>query len=648
MYFRLKKNSCGQVLQLVEAYRNAQGKPGHRIVISLGNAAINEDERKTIAALVERRLYGYTDIFEQAQPQSIQTWVGSIVRQVDSHGKWHPLVKHSVSDPAPGDRTTTPELVVDGVLVDQVSHTNTVPVGPQLIGLHAWNALGMPQTLEQLGFNSAQQHAAAVSVINRLTDPAHEHRLGEWFAQTGLPELFEQPGGIPSDDRYYRVSDRLLASKEKIEHHLQRQQQALYDLDRTILLYDLTNTHFEGTAAGNPKAKRGHNKQKRDDCPQITVGMVFDQNGFELAHRVFEGNKSDSKSVVDMVGDLEKLVERETLFSAQKPLVIMDAGIATRQNLDLLKKKGFSYLVNDSRRGRKNYAERFKEEGFVVVQNREKKEPVEIKSIEQTHTVSDKKDEEDCSYTERLLLCRSASRGEKEAAIFSQAEKKFIEAVDKLSKRVAEGKLIDKEKILRSIGRIQQRHPRVQRYYTIECCFCSEPEHGAPLAPSIKSQRNDALCKEKDLLNGCYVLRTDRLTLTDQQIWQVYMTLTKAEDGFRALKSDLGLRPNPHHRENRVDGHVFISVLAYQLLRYITFGLEKHGDTRTWGSIRRVLQTHCYTTIILPTKNGTVYRIRKAGEPEECQKAIYRMLQIDWRNLPVIKQIVQQKNNSTL
>jgi transposase len=187
----------------------------------------------------------------------------------------------------------------------------------------------------------------------------------------------------------------------------------------------------------------------------------------------------------------------------------------------------------------------------------------------------------------------------------------------------------------------------VQRYFTVDIVK-THPENASEKGLSVQYQRKGELYQECLELTGCYVLRTDRQDFTPQQLWHTYMTLTKAEDGFRALKSHLGLRPNPHHKEDRVDGHVFISVLAYHLLRFITYRLEKNNDHRNWESIRRVLQTHCYTTIIVPTKNGAVYRIRKAGEPEECQKAIYRSLGINWKKLPVIRKVIQQKTPSTL
>jgi transposase len=238
--------------------------------------------------------------------------------------------------------------------------------------------------------------------------------------------------------------------------------------------------------------------------------------------------------------------------------------------------------------------------------------------------------DEDGDYTEQVVLCRSDARGEKERAIVSNAEKRFVAELDKLQKRVLNGRLTDKDKVERSIGRIQSKHPRIQRYYETEIV-------GDERAESICWRRKDEELRRSSELFGCYVLRTDINTLTNIEIWRLYITLTRAEEGFQCLKRDLGLRPNRHHKEDRVDGHIFITVLAYQLMCWISRKLEQSGDRRDWDTIRRILRTHCYTTIILPTKAGHVYRIRKAAQPEECQREIYETLGIDWKKLPVTK-----------
>jgi hypothetical protein len=513
MFFRIKTTKSGQVLKLIESYRDDTMRPRHRNVASLGNAAIAHTDWKPIAKAVEDRLYGRTALMARNLSTEQARWVDRIVRQVAGEGQWHALPK-----------TPCAMEVIDGVQAEAVGHADTAELGPVLVGWEIWKRLGMPETLNALGFNRSQSQAAAISVINRLADPLSEHSLLDWYRRTGLPELMGNRLRGAGDDRFYRVSDLLLERKEEIERHLRDRQSNLFNLTRTVLLYDLTNTHFEGLCRRNPKAKRGANKQKRNDCLQIVVGMVFDQFGFELSHQVFEGSLHDSKSLLRMIGELNTL----TGAGKEKPLIVMDAGVATRKNLDLLRAHGFAYLVNDTRGQRKRYIEMFrKQDGFQVVEGRAGKETV------------------------------------------------YVRVMD------------------------------------------------------------DPLAAGGD--------RPDERTLTEHQLWQLYISLTQAEAGFKALKSNLGLRPNPHQKEDRVDAHVFICVLAYHLLRNILWTLEQKGDHRDWETLKRILRTHCYTTIMLPTRNGQTHRIRKAGQPEECQKAIYRNLDIIWDRLPSNRSVIGEK-----
>ena len=614
MFFRLKTTRSGQVLRLVESYRDETAHPRHRAVVSLGNAPIERADWKPIAKAVEDRLYGHEVLLGRTLSESQTQWVDRIVRQVGNEARWQPLARSAAN-----------EEVLDGVRADAVSHTDTAELGPVLLGWEIWKRLGMPGLLERQGFNRSQRQAAAISVINRLADPTSEHSLMDWYRRTGLPELMGNRLRGAGDDRFYRVSDRLLSCHGAIEAHLRDRQSSLFNLDRTVLLYDLTNTHFEGLCGRNPKAKRGANKQKRNDCAQIVVGMVFDQYGFEIAHKVFEGNRNDGKSLVEMIVELNAVAAP----GRGKPLVVMDAGVATRKNLNLLREHGFGYLVNDSRGQRQRYREAFREQqDFQIVQSREGKAPVRVRVMDDPQPA-----DLDGDKPERIVLCKSEPRGEKEQAIVSNAERRFLEALGKLAARVEKGRLKARSKIEQAIGRIKARHPRAAKFYAVTLEDAAE-------GPRVRWTRDDQRLAEAADLWGCYVLRTDEQTLNEHDLWQLYISLTQAEAGFKALKSDLGLRPNPHHKEDRVDAHVFICVLAYHLLRNILWTLEQKGDHRNWGTLKRVLRTHCYTTILLPTQSGQTHRIRKAGQPEECQKALYRNLGIAWNQLPCNRSIV--------
>lgn len=624
MFFRLKKTKSGQVLKLIESYRDVEGVPRHRTVVSLGDAAVDQERYKSIAKAVEARLYAHEYLpLGLELDEACQGWVDRIVRKVEQNGCW---TKHARAAGGALRAVLADEsVVIDGVLADQVTHSQTALLGPVLAGWEAWNALGMKELLITLNFSEQQCQTAAISVINRLTDPVAECNLPDWFADTALPELMGCTLKGAGDDRFYRISDKLLEHKTAIEAHVSQRQKTLFSLDRTVLLYDLTNTHFEGVCAANPKAKYGKNKQKRNDCPQVVVGMVFDSDGFAVAHRIFEGNQGDGPSLIHMLETLDGSIDKTT----EKPIIIMDAGIGSVENRKLLKEKGYDYLVNDSRGVRKKYKEQFEADNtFAPVEGRTPEKEVLV------HAMDDPNPNEEIDWTEQIVLCQSAARAQKEHAMLSRAEARMIDALKKLAARIEKGTLKTPSKIDQAIGRIRAKNTRVSRFYTIRR---SETEPTA-----LIWERKDEQIEEANALCGCYVLRTNQTGLDASALWNLYITLTRAEAGFRALKSDLGLRPNHHQVEGRVDGHIFICTLAYQLMRQILYPLESAGDYRSWETLRRILSTHTYTTVHLPTQDGRLHRIRNAGLPDERQAALYRTLGIKWRGLPRTHTVIQR------
>jgi transposase len=629
MFFRLKKTGSGQVLKLIESYRDLEGVPRHRTVVSLGNAQIDPLQYKPIAQAVQMRLYAQESLQLGLElNEGCQEWADRIVRKVEQEGCWTRYARETGGSL----RASLVEnsVVIDGVIADQVSHSQSALLGPVLAGWHAWNTLGLTEYLRTLGFSESQCQAAAISVINRLTDPVAEYNLPEWFSNTALPELMGCTLKGAGDDRFYRISDKLLDHQVAIEAHVSRRQKTLFNLDRTVLLYDLTNTHFEGACEANPMARYGKNKQKRTDCPQVVVGIVFDAQGFAVAHRLFDGNQSDGTSLPYMLETLEATIEKPS----KKPMIIMDAGLASVENRKLLQGKGYNYLINDSRGIRKKYKEHFEDKDlFRPVDGRTREKEVLV------CTMNDPKPNDLINWTEQIVLCQSEARSQKEHAMLSKAELRMMVQLEKLAARITGGTLKDSTKIDQAIGRIRAKNSRVSRFYTIE--------RSEETPSRLIWARKDASMEEADALCGCYVLRTNQAGLDACAIWKLYITLTRAEAGFRALKSDLGLRPNHHQIESRVEGHIFICTLAYQLMCQLLYPLETAGDARSWETLRRILATHTYTTVHLPTQDGTLHRIRNAGHPDERQAAIYRTLGIEWRKLPRAHTIIQKTEAAT-
>ncbi len=540
-----------------------------------------------IAHHVRQRLHGLHDLFEASLSVEEAEWIDRIVKVSERSRSAH------------GNATK-----LDGVLADRVETMNVAEFGPELVGMAAWRALGLTEKLLEFGMNKRATALAQAMVINRMVDPLSEWALIEWIERTALPECLNVRITKKTKDRLYKTSDELMARRQKIEEYLRQSEQQLFGLRRSIVLYDVTNTHFAGLCKANPKAARGKNKQKRNDCLQVAIGIAFDEFGFSLAHEVFEGNMSDSKTLTQMLDRLAKVdVEQK------KPVVILDAGIATPANLEILKQRNYSYLVNITRGSRAKYAAFFEQTGFTALPGRDADEQVEIKAVADIERPGD-----------QLVLCRSMKRREKEQAMISNAEKRFIKDVEALRKRVNEGRLKDQKKIIRTIGRLAQKHPRVARFYDLD--FVDD---------GIRFERKDQKMDKAYELCGDYVLRTDN-AFDPQTIWHLYMTLLKAEEGFKILKGTLGLRPNFHQKEHRVDGHIFISILAYHLLCWINAKFEAAGDRRTWRTVRRILRTHCLATTRFPMDDGRLVSIRKPSLPDEGQVQIYKLLAINWAN----------------
>lgn len=613
MYFREKDTKNGRLLQLVRGNRCLDGKVRQQVILSLGGCWVPDVHRHDVARFVEAAVSGQAEFFP-ACPE-VTCWVDMILDRMKAEGKLE-LARKMVSRALPDGS------VADGVLVDRVTHGDMRLLGVLLPLRRAWEALGITEFLLGCGMPARRIKAAQACVFNRLVDPCSEHELPAWIETVALDELLDERFSSFGKEIFYRAGDDLLECSGKLGRHLRDREASLFSLGNTILLYDLTNSYFEGECNSNPKARRSKNsKEKRTDCPLLSVGLVLNREGFPIVHKVFAGNTSDSKTILDVVGEL-----RAEAGDAGRPTVVLDGGIATAANLALLLANNYDYVVNGKRTTRQNFAEDFAETGdFHAVQGRDDKKPVFVKRLWAEHEVT--------------LLCRSDDRKAKEDAMVSKTEERYLEALGKLAARIGrgDGKLhLDEPEgvthVNQCVGRIASRYTRASKFYSVTY---DEKER------KLSWKRDDGKYQADAALHGCYHLRTSRKDLSDDEIWLIYIMLTHVETAFHLLKGELGLRPFYHWKEDRCDAHIWITVLAYHILRWTEYSLRLAGIDSTWMEVRRLLQTHCYATITMPCKNGKEYQIRRPGKPDERQALIYRALDIDMATLPVIKKLVE-------
>jgi len=573
---------------LVESIATPKG-PRHRTICSLGSLApAPEEEWRSLARKLSTALGGQTTLLTDPAVEALAQRV-------------RPVRHHPRPEPAAG-------ADVVAVHTDQVETEHAREAGPVHVGHQMWQALGLATILTEAGLSARARVVTEVMTLNRLVSPASEHAMPDWIRRTALADLLGIDFSTLSDESLYRNLNRLHPQRAAIEQALAAREHTLFNLDDTIYLYDLTSTYFEGQCLHNPQATRGYSRDHRPDCKQVVVGLVLDRDGFPKAHEVFDGNRVDRTTLADMLTTLEQRTGRRGGAT-----VVVDRGMAFADNLKEITDRGHHYLVASRQAERTAHLDAFEDEtGWADVIRQpsprnpgQKKSRVEIKR--------------QLVGSEVHILCRSEGRAEKDRAIREKHEQRFLEDLKKLQARVTTGHLRVEAKVHEAIGRLKERHSRVARYYAITYDAATQAVAWTPHEDKkTKAER----------LDGGYLLKTDRQDLGDEEIWRLYILLTRVEDAFRDMKSPLMERPIFHHLEHRVQTHIFLCVLAYHLLVAIEKRFLDQGVHTSWATLREQLSTHQVVTVVLPSTNGQTLRIRKGSTPEAIHREIYRTLQL--------------------
>ena len=488
---------------------------------------------------------------------------------------------------------------IQHVDVDSLELLRPRSVGVEHLALWAMDQLGLRTRLEGLGIGASLRAAAIGSIIARMARPGSERATRRWLGErSALGELLDVDFATMGPMRLYRASDALMAHREAIEHHLFDQAMGLFDLHPTITLYDLTNTYFEGEAGGQPKARRGHSKEKRTDCPLLTLGLVLDASGFVRRSQVFAGNVREHHTLAEML---------DALNAPRAALVVMDRGIATEDRVQWLRDEGYRYLVVSRERTR-----HFDPEAAVRF------ETASSHGVHLHKVLSE-------DGQEVRLYCFSEERAAKERGIVERFAKRFEEALTKLSEGLSKPRTQKRiDKVWQRIGRLKAQSRGVAQHYAVEL----DTDKSGQRATAVRFTRRP-LSGSMMTHPGVYCLRSNETGWDEATLWRTYFTLTDLEAVFRSLKSELGLRPIYHHKPIRAEGHLFITVIAYQLVQVIRTRLRQGGETASWTTLRRILEGQQRITATFRRADGATLHVRKATRAEPPQQAIYDALGID-------------------
>jgi transposase len=488
---------------------------------------------------------------------------------------------------------------VQAVDVDSLELSRPRSVGVESVALWAMAEVKFTQLLQDLGLSGPQRSLIVGAIIGRMAAPGSERATHRWLSErSGLGELLEVDFEAMALAPFYRAADLLMRHRAVIEQTVFARVSDLFGLDWTVTLYDLTNTFFEGAALGNPKAQRGHSKEKRRDCPLVTLGLVLDGSGFVRRSQTFDGQVTEGTTLEGML---------EGLGAPRGALVVMDAGIATEENIQWLRTHGYRYLVVSRERQRQFDA------AAATALTTASGDALAIQRVV------------DADAEEVRLYCFSECRARKEEGISERFTQRFEAALQALHEGLARPrttKAIDK--LWERIGRLKATSHGVGQHYAIEIVA----DATGKTAQAIRWERQPVA---GTMLThpGVYCLRTNEMTWDAERLWRTYVTLTDLESVFRSLKSELGLRPVYHRTEGRVDGHLFISVLAYQFVQLIRRRLRTQGISERWSTLRDTLAGQCRVTTTFRRADGRTLHVRKATRAEPAQLAIIQALGSD-------------------
>jgi transposase len=587
-----------------------------RTLLNLGkDFAIEPAHWPLLAARIEQFLQGSAP--HQAELFALANDVGQLLEASAEY--YSNLIIAKLALPV---ATATSEQDYHSVDINHVEAAQARSIGVETLAMHAVMQLQLDQKLAALGFNKIDSAAALGSIIGSMVSPGSELQTHDWLqSRTGLGELLDYDFGSISLTRLYKISDKLLQHQPALETFLGAQEQTLFDLNRSIVLYDLTNTYFEGQCTQNPKAQFGRSKEKLKCCPLVTLGLVLDGNGFPLSSQVFPGNASEPATLSLMLDGLHG----KNPAPGEKPVIIMDAGIASAENIAWLSERGYLYLVVS----RERYVQDPRDQdNAVLVRETEQNKVTVYRTI-------------DAETKETRLYCYSDQKAKKEQAIRNRFHVRLEEALDKLNAGLdKKGTIKNYAKILERIGRLREKNSRVASDYRIEVIADDEKTNAIRIEwmRESKSEQKDQHC-------GVYCLRTNIPDWSEEQLWATYIMLTEIEATFRSLKTDLGLRPVYHHKEDRVTGHLFITLLAYHLVHTLRYQLKQQGIHLSWDSIRNIMSTQQRLTITLPTDDNKTIHLRTTTQAEARQKRIYIALSINPDPIGKCKTIIDNKKS---
>jgi hypothetical protein len=502
-------------------------------------------------------------------------------------------------------RYDTGKEKADWEMVDLSSMKNkdAREVGAEWLCKQAFDQLGISRFLQSKYWNSSKISLAMTHIISRAVYPASELKTVRFIKEnSAVTEITGYDRNNITKDQLYKISHDLYSVKDELEDYLSKRTNELFDLDDKIILYDLTNTYFEGQMKNSKLAKFGRSKEKRKDARLVVLAVVINREGFLKYSNIFEGNMADSKTLETIVTALSQ----NTSFSDRKPIVVIDAGIATEDNLNMLKRQGYDYMCV-SRSNLKNY---LADTDTTPVEIKDKRnQPIELMKVNTGQQNGD-----------NYLWVRSRAKALKENSMNGLLSQRYEEGVQSINEGICKkGGTKKLDKVHERIGRLKQKYPSVHKYYDM-----TVTDNGNGVAISVSCKHKSGADPDKHA--GVYFLRTSLTDIDEKTFWAIYNVIREIEYTFRVLKTDLDLRPVYHKTDKAAMAHLHLGILAYWLVSTIRYQLKQQGYKHDWREIVRTMNSQkCVTTTVENIK-GNIVSVRQCTEPTQNAQYIYKLM----------------------
>ena len=599
--------------RLKESYRNALGRSCTRILLNVGfvDDLLPEEMRDISRALTYK--YEHQDD-KELWPDALCVYSDRVRERTLEY--WGEMVKLGSLDIISKAYEASKAKAERHVDTDTLEHKDARDIGAEWLCLQAIRQLEFDKFLLSLGWSREDVKIAIAHLIVRTVyTPSELKSMRIMRDNSAVCQLLDLAMDAVTHRKVYSVADWFLKEKVKIEKYLCHKTDDLFKPTNRIMLFDLTNFYFEGRKENSRKAKFGRSKEKRSDCQLLVLALAINTDGFIRYSSVLEGNTADPKSLPDMV---DKLTRENPAKCAddEKVLVVIDAGIATEENLKLIKEKGYNYLCV-SRKALTEYTVDAAAKTVTVHDCRER--PIKLQEV---HT-----DGEDY-----YLKIDSPAKALKEESMNRKFKKGFEDGLQAIAASIAKkGGTKKRDAVLKRIGKLEGKYPSIARYYQIDVS-----DDGKGKVTEVRWQLH---LPEKQVF-GTYFLRTNVKKIDEKTTWDYYNLIREIESTNRQTKTDLNLRPIYHRKDDRSDAHLFLGLLSYWIVNTIRHQMKKVNEARKeadpdpkaeyptpyWTEIVRIMQTQKSITSEAINALGEKVKMRICSTPTEQAADIYSML----------------------